>query len=72
VLVARQLEVIFVGLGSRWCFAGPDLERVGGFRSIVDYLADDYELGRRIAGLGLRYALHVVVQNRICQAYDIN
>ena len=54
VLVARQLEGgVRFGLGSTLAFRRADLERIGGFRSFVDFLADDYELGRRIAGLGL-------------------
>src|SRR5579864_7877474 len=52
VLVARQLEGgLRFGLGSTLAFRRTELERIGGFRSIVDFLADDYELGRRIADL---------------------
>jgi ceramide glucosyltransferase len=73
VLVARQLEGdLRFGLGSTLVFRRADLERVGGFRSIVDYLADDYELGRRIAGLGLRVVLSDVVVQTHLPAYDIN
>jgi ceramide glucosyltransferase len=63
VLVARQLEGgIRFGLGSTLAFRRADLERIGGFESLVDYLADDYELGKRIADLGLPVELsHVVV-----------
>ncbi len=64
VLAARQLEGgIRFGLGSTLVFRHADLERVGGFASFVDYLADDYELGKRIAGLGLNVDLsHEVVE----------
>src|ERR1700682_4094115 len=63
VLAARQLEGgIRFGLGSTLAFRRADLERIGGFESFVDYLADDYELGKRIADLGLSVELsHVVV-----------
>lgn len=52
VLVAQQLEGgLHFGLGSTLAFRRRDLDRIGGFLSIVDYLADDYELGRRISEL---------------------
>src|SRR5258708_933987 len=49
VLAARQLEGIHFGLGSTLAFRRADLEKIGGFASFVDYLADDYELGKRLA-----------------------
>jgi ceramide glucosyltransferase len=73
VLVAQQLEGgLRFGLGSTLAFRRTDLERVGGFRSIVDYLADDYELGRRIAGLGLNVELSDVVVETHLPEYDLN
>jgi ceramide glucosyltransferase len=72
VLVARQLEGgIQFGLGSTLAFRRTDLERTGGFRAIVDFLADDYELGRRIAGLGLEIRLSEVVVETHLPAYDL-
>jgi ceramide glucosyltransferase len=38
-----------------------DLRRIGGFAAIGDYLADDYQLGRRIRGLGLRVVFAPIV-----------
>jgi len=72
VLVARQVEGgLRFGLGSTLAFRRRDLERIGGFQSIVDFLADDYELGRRIADLGLRVLLsHAVVETHL-PAYDL-
>jgi ceramide glucosyltransferase len=62
VLAARQLERgIRFGLGSTLAFRRADLEKIGGFKSLADYLADDYELGKRIAGLGLTVKLSDVV-----------
>ncbi len=73
VLVARQLEGgVRFGLGSTLAFRRADMERIGGFRSIVDYLADDYELGRRIAGLGLQVVLSDVVVETHLPAYDLS
>jgi ceramide glucosyltransferase len=72
VLVARQLEGgLHFGLGSTLAFRRSDLERVGGFKSIVDFLADDYELGRRIAGLGLQVQLSDVVVETHLPAYSL-
>jgi ceramide glucosyltransferase len=72
VLVARRIEGgLHFGLGSTLAFRRHDLERAGGFRSIVDYLADDYELGRRIADLGLRVELSDVVAETHLPAYNL-
>jgi ceramide glucosyltransferase len=72
VLVARQLEGgLGFGLGSTLAFRRRDLERIGGFESIVDYLADDYELGRRIAGLSLQVQLSDVVVETYLPAYHL-
>lgn len=72
VLAARQLEGgIRFGLGSTLAFRRADLERIGGFESFVDFLADDYELGRRIAGLGLRVVLSDVVVETHLPAYGL-
>jgi ceramide glucosyltransferase len=72
VLVARQIEGgLRFGLGSTLAFCRDDLERAGGFGSIVDYLADDYELGRRIAELGLRVELSDAVVETHLPAYSL-
>ena len=42
-----------------------------GFEPVVDYLADDYELGKRIAGLGLKVVLSDVVVETHLPAYDL-
>jgi ceramide glucosyltransferase len=73
VLVARQLEGgVRFGLGSTLAFRRGDLERIGGFHSLVDFLADDYELGRRIAGLGLQVVLSDVVVETHLPKYDLS
>jgi ceramide glucosyltransferase len=72
VLVARQLEGgIHFGLGSTLAFRRADLLRAGGFLPIVDFLADDYELGRRIADLGLQVQLSSVVVETHLPAYSM-
>jgi len=70
VLAARQLEGgLKFGLGSTMAFRRDDLEKIGGFESFADYLADDYELGRRIADLGLEVRLSDVVVETNLPAY---
>jgi ceramide glucosyltransferase len=44
-------------LGATMCLRRRDLLRCGGLRGLVDHLADDNVLGRRIIGLGLRVGL---------------
>jgi ceramide glucosyltransferase len=72
VLVAQQIEGgLHFGLGSTLAFRRRDLERIGGFRSIVDFLADDYELGRRVADLGLKVILSDIVVETHLPAYNL-
>lgn len=51
-LVAQLLGVREFGLGSTLAFRAADLEQVGGFAALADYLADDYQLAKRITTLG--------------------
>lgn len=55
-LLARALG-LRDSLGATMCVRRADLMRIGGLRSLVDYLADDNVLGRRIKALGLDIAL---------------
>lgn len=57
VLVARQAGVNEFAMGSTLAFRAADLDRIGGFAAIRDYLADDYQLGLRLTRLGLRVVL---------------
>jgi ceramide glucosyltransferase len=72
VLAARQLEGgIRFGLGSTLAFRRVDVQSIGGFESFADYLADDYELGRRIADLGLKVELSDVVVETVLPPYSM-
>jgi ceramide glucosyltransferase len=72
VLAARLLEDgIRFGLGSTLAFRRAELVKIGGFESFVDYLADDYELGKRIAGLGLTVNLSEVVVETFLPSYRL-
>jgi ceramide glucosyltransferase len=57
VLVARLLSAGGFALGSTMAFRVADLAAIGGLAGIREYLADDYQLGARIAGLGKHVAL---------------
>jgi ceramide glucosyltransferase len=51
-----------VGLGASMTVRAPDLRGIGGFASIMNFLADDYQLADKIADAGKRICLsnHVV------------
>ncbi len=57
VIVARKILRMRFAMGSTLALRQRDLNRIGGFLAIADYLADDYQIGARIAGLGLRVVL---------------
>jgi ceramide glucosyltransferase len=60
-LVAPLVGVKEFGLGSTLVFRAGDLAAIGGFESIADYLADDYQLAKRLCTLGKRVHLSKVV-----------
>jgi ceramide glucosyltransferase len=73
VLAARQLEGgIRFGLGSTLALRRADLARIGGFEALVDYLADDYELGKRISELNLAVTLSPIIVETFLPAYKFS
>jgi ceramide glucosyltransferase len=60
VLVARLTGAGNFALGSTMVFRVEQLAEIGGFAKLEFYLADDYQLGAQIAGLGYRVALSKV------------
>src|SRR5215472_11061968 len=71
VISARLLESgVSFGLGSTLAFRRDDLNKIGGFKSLLDFLADDYELGNRISHLGLKVVLSDAVVETHLPAYD--
>lgn len=62
VLMARTLLGMRFALGATVAVRAKDLAAIGGFASIGDYLADDYQIGLRMAEHGLDVRLsHEVV-----------
>ncbi len=60
-MVAQIVGVREFGLGSTLAFRAEDLEQAGGFAAIADYIADDYQLAKRITSLGKRVVLSTCV-----------
>lgn len=71
VLVARQIENgIHFALGSTLAMSRTALNAISGLRPLVDYLADDFELGFRIAHAGYEVVLTNVVVETHLPAYS--
>jgi ceramide glucosyltransferase len=61
VLQSKDLRPLSFALGAAMLVRRKHLEEIGGFRAIADCLADDYQLGNRIARKGHRIVLCPVV-----------
>lgn len=61
VLQSRTLKPLDFALGAVMATRRQQLSEIGGFRALVDYLADDYQLGNQIAKRGYRIELCPVV-----------
>ncbi len=71
VLLSKLIEGgLHYGLGSTLAVRREALEKAGGLLSIVDYLADDYELGVRIAHAGYRVEVSTEVVETSVPAYS--
>jgi len=72
VLTARKLEGgIRFGLGSTLAMTTAALAAAGGLEPLVEYLADDYEMGKRIAQAGFRVELCGETVETTIPAYGI-
>lgn len=72
VLSARFLEGgLRFGLGSTLAFRRGDLAAIGGFEALLDYLADDYEMGKRIAQAGKKIELSAAAVATFLPAYTV-
>lgn len=71
VLMANVLEgEARFALGSTMAFRRSDLTQVGGFRVLLDYLADDYELGARISKSGKSVQIADTIVETFLPAYS--
>jgi ceramide glucosyltransferase len=71
VLVAGELQGIRFGLGSTMALCRSELRKIGGFEPLLNYLADDYELGARIAAQGLAVELSESVVETFLPRYSM-
>jgi ceramide glucosyltransferase len=70
VLLSRMIEGgLHYGLGSTLAVSRQALEKIGGLETLVDHLADDYELGARVDKAGFRIALSAEVVETAIPAY---
>jgi len=70
VLLSKMIEGgMRYGLGSTLAIRREALDMVGGLAPLVDYLADDYELGARVAQAGYRVELCAEVVETAIAAY---
>ncbi|MGB8261220.1 MAG: bacteriohopanetetrol glucosamine biosynthesis glycosyltransferase HpnI [Terracidiphilus sp.] len=70
VLLSRWIEGgLHYGLGSTLAVSRQALAKMGGLETLVDQLADDYELGARVARAGYRIALSAEVVETGVPAY---
>jgi ceramide glucosyltransferase len=61
VLQSRSLKPLDFALGAVMATTRAQLQKIGGFDSLAQYLADDYQLGHRIAQSGGRILLSTMV-----------
>jgi ceramide glucosyltransferase len=70
VLLSKMIEGgLHYGLGSTLAVSREALDRIGGLITLVDYLADDYELGARVDRAGYRVELSAEVVETAIPAY---
>jgi ceramide glucosyltransferase len=70
VLLSKLIEGgLHYGLGSTLAVRREALEKAGGLLGLVDHLADDYEMGARVARAGYRVALSTEVVETSVPAY---
>jgi ceramide glucosyltransferase len=60
-LVARKMEGVRFAMGSTIAVRKELVTEIGGFPALADYLADDYELGARLAARGYRNMISAMI-----------
>jgi ceramide glucosyltransferase len=70
VLQGAAMQPLDFALGAVMITRREQLKEIGGFEALVDYLADDYQLGNRVAAAGKEIALCPVVVD--CEAHALS
>jgi ceramide glucosyltransferase len=70
VLQSNTLKPQDFALGAVMMTRRANLEKIGGFESLLEFLADDYQLGHRIARTGKRIELSPVVVECVEEAME--
>lgn len=69
VLISKLIEPIKYCLGATMIVRRDLLEKMGGFKALSNYLADDYMLGKLVTELGYKVHLsHFIVENIVEEA----
>lgn len=69
VLISKLIEPIKYCLGATMIVRRDLLEKIGGFKTLSNYLADDYMLGKLVSDLGYKVHLsHFIVENIVEEA----
>ena len=72
VLTARCMEGgLRFGLGSTLAMSRSALQKIGGVEVVVDYLADDYQFGKRIADVGFKVELAPIIVETSVPSYSV-
>jgi ceramide glucosyltransferase len=71
VLVAFYLEGLSFALGASMAVRREALAAIGGFEALVDYLADDYQLGNKVHRAGWRIALDATFVESMLRAEEL-
>ena len=61
VLQSRSIQKVEFALGAVMALPKAQLQKIGGYKTLANYLADDYELGRRVAKSSKRVEFSTVV-----------
>ncbi len=70
VLQGRSLAPLDFALGAVMTTRRAQLQAIGGFEALADYLADDFQLGNRVARAGKRIAICPVVVDCVSPPMD--
>lgn len=70
VVFATSLGFANPCFGSTTALRARELEAIGGFKTFANLLADDFELGKAVRGLGHKLVMPPLVVRHLCQEHD--